>query len=96
MAKGTDKSIAPIELMRPHFDGPMLAAGDFTFESATAAVQSGELQFVAFGRAFLANPDLPERFRKSSPLNEVDFETLYSPGRKGYVDYPTLAEIASQ
>jgi N-ethylmaleimide reductase len=49
---------------------------------------------VAFGTAFLANPDLPERFRRGAPLQAPDPATFYSPGPVGYTDYPFLAERA--
>jgi N-ethylmaleimide reductase len=44
-----------------------------------------------YGTKFLANPDLPERFRRGAPLNEADRATFYSPGERGYTDYPTLS-----
>jgi N-ethylmaleimide reductase len=47
---------------------------------------------IAFGRKFLANPDLPERFRQRAPLNADDPSTYYMGGEKGYIDYPTLAQ----
>ena len=46
---------------------------------------------VAFGRPVLANPDLPKRLKEDAALNEPDFGTFYSPGAKGYTDYPALA-----
>jgi N-ethylmaleimide reductase len=45
---------------------------------------------IAFGRQYIANPDLPERFRCAVPLNEIDWPTVYAAGRKGYIDYPIL------
>lgn len=45
-----------------------------------------------FGGAFLANPDLPERFRQGAALNAPDKDTFYSPGAKGYIDYPALSD----
>ncbi len=50
---------------------------------------------MAFGKAFLANPDLPERLRIGAPLNPPVFETFYAPGAAGYTDYPTLAQARS-
>ena len=61
-------------------------------ETAIARLESGDADLVAFGRAFLANPDLPQRLRKQTSLNEVDYSTFYTPGAKGYTDYPTLDE----
>jgi N-ethylmaleimide reductase len=60
-------------------------------ESGEAAVASGLGDAIVYGKAFLANPDLVQRFEKAAALNEVDFKTLYSPGPKGYTDYPVLA-----
>ena len=51
----------------------------------------GEADLIAFGRPFLANPDLVERMRVDAPLNAPDMSTFYTPGAKGYTDYPTLA-----
>jgi N-ethylmaleimide reductase len=50
-----------------------------------------ECDLIAFGRKFLANPDLPERFRSGASLNADDPSTYYGGGAKGYTDYPTLA-----
>lgn len=60
--------------------------------SAEAAIVSGHADLVAFGRPFLANPDLVERLRTNAPLNEPDRSTFYGGGERGYTDYPTLAE----
>jgi N-ethylmaleimide reductase len=62
----------------------------YTAEEANAAIRAGSLDAVAFGTAFLANPDLPERFRRGTPLNAPDPDSFYSPGPAGYTDYPTL------
>jgi N-ethylmaleimide reductase len=58
--------------------------------SATAAVANGEVDLVAFGVLFLANPDLPERFRRGAPLNDPDPATFYGGGEQGYTSYPSL------
>ncbi|HEX2238781.1 MAG TPA: alkene reductase, partial [Gammaproteobacteria bacterium] len=52
----------------------------------------GKADLIAFGRKFLANPDLPERFQHRAPLNADDRSTYYGGGAKGYTDYPTLAQ----
>jgi 2,4-dienoyl-CoA reductase-like NADH-dependent reductase (Old Yellow Enzyme family) len=62
----------------------------FTRDAAQAALDSGVADAVSFGRAFLANPDLPERLRTGAPLNDSDMASWYSQGREGYVDYPAL------
>ncbi len=79
-------------LFRPLFDGPLISAAAYTPESAAATVKSGEADGVAFGRLFLANPDLPERIRKSAPLNAPDRATFYGGGAHGYTDYPFYNE----
>jgi N-ethylmaleimide reductase len=54
----------------------------------------GEADAVVYGRLFLANPDLPERYKqKGSKLNDVQWQFLYAGGNQGYIDYPTLAEL---
>jgi 2,4-dienoyl-CoA reductase-like NADH-dependent reductase (Old Yellow Enzyme family) len=72
------------------FQGTFIANNNLTFESATQLVASGGADLVSFGRPFLANPDLVERFLKGKPLNEVDYSTAYYGGEKGYNDYPKL------
>ena len=62
------------------------------FPVATAAdvLEKGTADLVAFGRSFLANPDLVTRIARDASLNQPDFQTLYTPGEKGYTDYPVL------
>lgn len=74
--------------LRPLFDGPYIAAGGFERDSAEALIREGEADLIAFGRHFLANPDLPERFERGLPLNVYERDTFYTPGPRGYVDYP--------
>jgi N-ethylmaleimide reductase len=84
----------PAELkarLRSAFDGPFMLAGGFDRASAEAALAEGRADLIAFGRPFLANPDLVERMRVDAPLNAPDMSTFYTPGAKGYTDYPTLA-----
>ena len=76
--------------LRQAFDGPFIAAGGFNHGSAEQALADKKADLVAFGRPFLANPDLVERMKKDAPQNAVDFDTAYTPGAKGYTDYPTL------
>ncbi|MGH8514748.1 MAG: hypothetical protein ACREV8_12580, partial [Gammaproteobacteria bacterium] len=73
--------------------GLYLANGGYAYERATAAVRADGADLVSFGRLFLANPDLPERFCRNAPLNTPDPATFYAGGTKGYSDYPTLSEI---
>jgi NADPH2 dehydrogenase len=72
--------------------GAFIANEGFTRESAEAAIAAGAADAVAWGRDFLANPDLPRRFELNAPLNEPNMATFYAPGAEGYVDYPFLNE----
>ena len=59
-------------------------------DEATEAVESGQLQAVAFGVPYIANPDLVERFKADADLNEAKEEFFYTPGSEGYTDYPFI------
>ena len=65
--------------------------GGYSLESANAAITRGEADLVAFGVPFLANPDLPVRFRRGADLNSPDPATFYAGEEKGYVDYPAMS-----
>ena len=77
--------------LRAAFDGPFIAAGGFNHGSAEQVLVDGKADLVAFGRPFLANPDLVERMKKDAPMNAVNFDKAYTPGPDGYTDYPALA-----
>ena len=77
--------------MRSAFDGPFILAGGFDRASAESALVAARADLIGFGRPFLANPDLVERMRANAHLNAPDMSTFYTPGAKGYTDYPTLA-----
>lgn len=77
-------------LLKPLFNGPYLIGGGLTHASAEALIAGGKADAVVFGRDFIANPDLPARFRVDAPLAQADPSTFYSPGAKGYVDYDAL------
>ncbi len=74
--------------LRKVFKGHILAAGGFEPESAEAIVEKGDADLVAFGRHFIANPDLPYRIKLGLPLNPYDRETFYGGNAQGYTDYP--------
>lgn len=76
------------------FEGTTIFAGGYDRDSAEEELAAGDAQLIAFGRPFLANPDLVERFAQDAPLNEPDPSTFYAPGSEGYVDYPTLDRAA--
>lgn len=81
-------------LLRPLFRGAYFAGGGLTRESAEALLHAGTADAVVFGSLFVANPDLPLRFRLKAPLNQPDSTTFYTPGAKGYIDYPMLEAAA--
>jgi N-ethylmaleimide reductase len=81
--------------LRVSFGGPFILAGGFDGASAEQALLDRRADLIAMGRPFLANPDLVERLRQNAPLNTLDPSTFYTPGAKGYTDYPTLAESKS-
>jgi 2,4-dienoyl-CoA reductase-like NADH-dependent reductase (Old Yellow Enzyme family) len=76
------------------FGSRYIANEKFNQETANQVLAAGEADAVAFGVPFLANPDLPERFRRRAPLNAPDQSTFYAAGPRGYTDYPSLSEAA--
>ncbi|MBD9631555.1 alkene reductase [Pseudomonas sp. PDM19] len=81
-------------ILKPLFSGSYLIGGGLNQQSAEALLAEGRADAAVFGSAFLANPDLPERFRQHAVLNAPDKDSFYSPGPQGYIDYPTLSEGA--
>lgn len=77
-------------LLKPRFDGAYLIGGGLDQADAEALIANGRADATVFGTAFLANPDLPERFRRGAALNAADKATFYTPGEQGYTDYPAL------
>jgi N-ethylmaleimide reductase len=79
--------------IRDRFQGTMILSGGYTKELAEKELQAGIANLIAFGKPFINNPDLVERFRNGWPLSkELDKSTFYSPGEKGYTDYPMHAQ----
>jgi N-ethylmaleimide reductase len=81
-----------LELIRDHYQGTLMVCGGYDLLRADMALAEGRADLIAFGRPFIANPDLPERLRRNAPLNEPDPNTFYGGGVPGYVDYPSLAQ----
>ncbi|WP_456237072.1 alkene reductase [Belnapia mucosa] len=81
--------------LRRSFRGPYLANNGYDQALAEAAIREGRADAVAFGRPFIANPDLVERFRTGAPLAEPDKTTFYGGDARGYTDYPALAQSAA-
>lgn len=80
--------------VRDAFGGTYVANHGYTLERARRTIRTGAADFIAFGKLFLANPDLPRRFREGAPLNEPDARTFYGGDERGYTDYPALEEAA--
>ncbi len=74
--------------LRKEFSGPWMVNNGYDFEMATAAVASGYADLIAFGKLYIANPDLVTRFKLKAPLNQPDNSTFYGGDAKGYTDYP--------
>ncbi|RDJ20833.1 alkene reductase [Bosea caraganae] len=81
--------------LRKAFKGAYIANNSLTRELAIEALAEKRADLVAFGRLFIANPDLVERLRLNAPLNTPDVATFYGGDAKGYIDYPALAEKAA-
>lgn len=75
---------------RAGFKGALIGNMGYDANEADAAIRDGKLDAVAFGAAFLANPDLPARIKADAPLNAPKPETFYTPGPEGYSDYPAM------
>jgi 2,4-dienoyl-CoA reductase-like NADH-dependent reductase (Old Yellow Enzyme family) len=82
--------------IREVFARPLILNQDYTVEGAQADIASGLADGISFGRKFIANPDLVDRFRRGAELNADDFKTWYTPGPEGYIDYPALEQQAAE
>jgi N-ethylmaleimide reductase len=76
---------------RPIFKGPLIANVGMDAERASRLIGEGLADLIAFGRPFIANPDLVDRLKAGAPLAEIDWSTVYAAGPRGYSDYPSLA-----
>lgn len=79
-------------VLRPIYDGTYFAGVGFDKDSGEKLLAENGADAIVYGKLFLANPDLPKRFRLDAELNKLDESTFYTPGEKGYTDYPTLEE----
>lgn len=89
IAHGAVAGVGPKEL-KPFWNGKIVSAGGFTLESGNHALAEGWADAIAFGVPFIANPDLPERFRQNAELNKPDDASFYGGTEQGYTDYPFL------
>jgi N-ethylmaleimide reductase len=86
------RALEMVKLIRKKYKGTLIVAGGFQADSAARWLREGWADLIAFGRKFIANPDLPERIRVGAPFNVDDPTTYYGGGEKGYTDYPSLAQ----
>ena len=82
-------------VLRPLYEGVYFAGVGFDKDSGEKLLEENGADAIVYGKLFLANPDLPKRFKLDAELNEWDESTFYTPGEKGYTDYPTLEEARS-
>ena len=103
MGNTTDFSGTPLEPLvgdgmfrhfRPIFRGTLIANVKMTAERGNRLIEEGLADLVAYGRPYIANPDLVERLAAGAPLAEIDWDTVYAAGPRGYSDYPTLEPVA--
>mgnify|MGYP000383275902 FL=1 len=74
--------------LRENFNGSIIVAGNYTAQTGAKLIDTGLVDFIAYGRKFLSNPDLPYRFKHGLPLNEItDPSTLFGGNERGYTDY---------
>jgi N-ethylmaleimide reductase len=88
MAPAPDARLA--STIRKIFKGTLILNGGYDAHNGNEAIEKGRADLISFGVLFLANPDLPERFRKNGSLNSPDHATFYQGEEKGYIDYPKL------
>jgi N-ethylmaleimide reductase len=86
------RAIRMLDLMRKKYRGTLIITGGFDHATAENWLRQGRADLIGFGRKFLANPDLPDRFRQNAHLNADDPATYYGGGPIGYIDYLTLAQ----
>jgi N-ethylmaleimide reductase len=83
------------EKLRPVYDGVYFAGAGLTKEAGEELLEGGLADAVVYGTKFIANPDLPERFRRGAALSQPDQATFYTPGERGYTDYPPLSQATA-
>ncbi len=91
----TEDAPSTSALFRSQFKGAFISAGGYNADNAKQAVESDAVDAVAFGRAYIANPDLVERLQANAPLNRYNRATFYGGQEVGYTDYPFLAQAAA-
>ena len=81
-----------LKMIRDLYRGTLIVCGGYDYRTASRALEIEGIDLIAFGRLFLANPDLPLRLQQGAPLNRPDEATYYGGGARGYIDYPTLRQ----
>jgi N-ethylmaleimide reductase len=81
------------DMFRREFKGTLILSGGYDAARAEADLAAHKGDLIAIGKPFIANPDLVARWKAGAELNKPDFDTFYTPGAKGYTDYPTLAKV---
>ncbi|MEZ0486708.1 alkene reductase [Fibrella aquatica] len=92
-APAVDKKI--VDAIRDTFTGTLILSGGYDAARAEETLNADKAEFIAFGRPFIPNPDLVERMENGAELAQPDYDTFYTPGEKGYTDYPALVETAA-
>lgn len=94
-ATGGARDVAPFDFagLRRRFSGTYIASNGYDLDLATAHLEAGEADLIAFGRPFIANPDLVARLQSGAALNAINPATIYGGGAEGYTNYPTLSEV---
>ncbi len=87
--------VSAVKHLRSIFEGRIIAASGFDKQKAESVLAAGDADAIAFGKLFIANPDLPERFRTGAPLNPPDTASFYGGDARGYIDYPALETRAA-
>jgi len=97
-ATGGPRDVAPFDYLslRKRFKGAYVANNGYDFDLANKVIAAGEADLIAFGKLFIANPDLVERLKRGAPLNAPDKATFYGGGAKGYTDYPALEAAVAE
>ncbi|MCY7259871.1 alkene reductase [Pseudomonas protegens] len=97
-ATGGPRDVAPLDFaaLRQRFKNTYIANNGYDLELATSRLAEDQTDLIAFGRPFIANPDLVERLQSGAPLSAFNPATLYGGGATGYIDYPTLAESGTR
>lgn len=85
--------VTPTSYFRPLYKGNLIVNQNYDRDLGNAAIAQGNADLVAYGKLFIANPDLPERFKLNAPLNEPDPSSFYGGTEKGYIDYPSLKQL---